>query len=82
MLIKLPTHTTRKGHDLRGCGKTVSLPKFISAAKSRETKQSIYGSAEALRHPKAAIQRSFRNLLSRAVKGTKSCSWPWRSTRG
>ena len=28
MLIKLPTHTTREGHDRRGCGKTVLLPKI------------------------------------------------------
>jgi hypothetical protein len=33
--------------------------KFTSAAKSREAKQSTYRSAEALRHPKAAIPWSF-----------------------
>jgi hypothetical protein len=33
--------------------------KFSSVAKSRETKQSNYRSAEALRHPKAAIRWSF-----------------------
>jgi hypothetical protein len=29
MLIKLPTHTTREGHDLRGCGKTVMLTESL-----------------------------------------------------
>jgi hypothetical protein len=37
-------------------------------AKSRETKQSIYGSAEALRHPKAAIQWSFSQPLESCCK--------------
>jgi hypothetical protein len=33
--------------------------KFTSAAESRETKQSNYRSAEALRHPKAADPMEF-----------------------
>jgi hypothetical protein len=70
MLIKLPTHTTRKGCDLRGFGKLFLCRKFTSADKSRGTKQSIYGSAEALRHPKAAIQWSFSQPLESCCKRT------------
>ena len=65
MLIKLPTHATREGHDLKAAGKLFFCRKFTSAAKSREPKQSTYRSAEALDHPKAAIHWSFFESATR-----------------